>query len=32
MRIGELFTIIYKKSNPAHFGHPAENASRKNEY
>lgn len=28
-RIGELSTIIYKKSNPAHFGNPAENASRK---
>ena len=28
-RIGELYTIIYKKSNPAHFGNPAENASRK---
>ncbi|HEX8313338.1 MAG TPA: hypothetical protein VF609_00015 [Flavisolibacter sp.] len=28
-RIGELSTIIYKKSNPAQFGHPAENASRK---
>lgn len=29
-RIGELYTIIYKKSNPNHFGNPAENASRKN--
>ena len=29
-RIGELYTIIYKKSNPAQFGNPAENASRKN--
>ena len=28
-RIGELSTIIYKKSNPGHFGNPAENASRK---
>jgi hypothetical protein len=28
-RIGELYTIIYKKSNPAQFGNPAENASRK---
>jgi len=27
-RIGELSTIIYKKSNPGHFGNPAENASR----
>jgi hypothetical protein len=27
-RIGELYTIIYKKSNPGHFGNPAENASR----
>jgi hypothetical protein len=27
-RIGELVTIIYKKSNPGHFGNPAENASR----
>ena len=30
-RIGELSTIIYKKSNPGHFGNPAENASRKTE-
>jgi hypothetical protein len=30
-RIGELFTIIYKRSNPAQFGNPAENASRKAE-
>jgi hypothetical protein len=29
-RIGELYTIIYKKSNPEQFGNPAENASRKN--
>ena len=28
-RIGELSTILYKKSNPGHFGNPAENASRK---
>jgi hypothetical protein len=28
-RIGELYTIIYKKSNPEQFGNPAENASRK---
>ena len=30
-RIGELSTIIYKKSNPSQFGNPAENASRKTE-
>ena len=29
-RIGELYSIIYKKSNPEQFGNPAENASRKN--
>ena len=28
-RIGELYTIIYKKSNPTQFGNPAENQSRK---
>jgi len=28
-RIGELSTIIYKKSNPAQFGNPAEKAFRK---
>lgn len=28
-RMGELYTIIYKKSNPEQFGNPAENASRK---
>ena len=27
-RLGELYTIIYKRSNPGHFGNPAENASR----
>ena len=27
-RIGELSTIIYKRSNPSHFGNPAENCSR----
>ena len=27
-RIGELSTIIYKRSNPTQFGNPAENASR----
>ena len=27
-RIGELSTVIYKKSNPTQFGNPAENASR----
>lgn len=27
-RVGELSTIIYKKSNPTYFGNPAENASR----
>ena len=27
-RIGELSTIIYKRSNPGYFGNPAENASR----
>lgn len=27
-RIGELSKIIYKRSNPAQFGNPAENASR----
>ena len=30
-RIGELSTIIYKKCNPAQFGNPAENASRKSQ-
>ena len=30
-RIGELSTIIYKRSNPAQFGNPAENASRSSE-
>lgn len=30
-RIGELSTIIYKRSNPAQFGNPAENESRKTE-
>jgi len=28
-RVGELSTIIYKKSNPSHFNNPAENLSRK---
>ena len=28
-RMGELYTLIYKKSNPEQFGNPAENASRK---
>ena len=28
-RVGELSTIIYKKLNPAHFDHPAEQARRK---
>ena len=27
-RIGELSTILYKRSNPTQFGNPAENASR----
>lgn len=27
-RVGELATILYKKSNPAQFGNPAENGSR----
>jgi hypothetical protein len=26
--VGELSTVIYKKLNPAHFGHPAEQARR----
>jgi hypothetical protein len=29
-RVGELLTLIYKKSNPSHFGNPAEYASRSN--
>jgi secreted protein with Ig-like and vWFA domain len=28
-RVGELSRIIFKKINPAHFSHPAENDSRK---
>lgn len=31
-RVGEVLTILYKKSNPEHFGNPAEKPSRNNNF